>query len=553
MAIDIVHLQEGVEYSQGELAELISSVPSGKRPMPEFIEAWAGAMNESLKSREDGFGPVKTKGTGLSRTYQFNYVGLYNFVDKEGAEICAYFAPKFLKAKDSETPSERLKRLKTGREQVLLAIDRYFRESVELWSQESESEESHLSLLGLAVQVLRDYLENGLYVIHRHELETNGNGEIDWDATIDRCDPFFSDGKPVYVDCLTASALPDEDHYITRLHKCLISIWGRKFEELGLSSVLRVNVPMLSEDELTDAFGEKDCILAEIRKELSVQFVTKSRRTLQLMAALVEGSLRDEALAFDQLSFGMTHAEHLWERAVKTVFGNQMDRTPKSLGLLDGEHQQDVQLSEFIHPPKWKPHQTNASQGLDEFTPQENEDEAEGARLRPDFIAVEKSFGENPGTLAILDAKYYLPVFDKNNSKIRNCPGVGDIDKQFLYQFAYAKLCEKNNLKILNAFVFPFFEKVLEDKVRPFATISMDLFSSLIDCSPEKQWLSPTIMAFEVDGIALLSAYADGRSLPHKANEQMNNSCSPLFPIIETWKIMCPQRNSLEQETQVLQ
>lgn len=512
MSIRLVYLREETSYGVETFRKDVSA------SMGESSEAESGETNldwldddflARLKKSMDNGLADKDETTVVKKTndgYSFRFVGLYDYVDNgeegTGRNLTFFFMPKFVSRSQLQDPSVR--------DVVLQAIDRYPGNRSQIDDQTEETEEQKESLLELAVRLLRDYLENGVYTVQRRELEHNGQGEIDWETTIDQYQPVFlkKDGKarPVYMDYATELAWSDEDHYITRLHQCLVTTWGRKLEELGLSSVLRVNVPLLSEEEL-DWFGEPDYQIAQIDKELKVQFVTKSRHTLSLMKDLIRATAENKAANLQSLSFGMNGAAQLWETAIKDVFGDQMEKKPIQFPL-NCKTKGNTKLKDFIEPPKW----TEAGVQYDE-----DDDPASGSRLRPDFIAIDK----DSKRLVILDAKYYLPKFDslKEKKVVRDCPGVGDIDKQFLYQLSFSELCRDNNLQVLNAFVFPgdsagSTERDL--KACKFATVTEELFSWILDnlCKVPTNYLSKEIVAFKVDGMALFKAYAEGRTYP---------------------------------------
>ena len=535
---DVDTFQKDVSASMGESSDAESGETNLDWLDGDFLTRLKKSMDTGLADKDETIVVKKTKDG-----YSFRFIGLYDYVDeKTGINLTFFFLPKFVgesawkdwEEKDGSKRDAIRKNRDAIRDTVLQAIDRRNRELSKSDNQTEETEERRESLLERAVRVLRDYLENGVYTVQRRELEHNGQGEIDWETTIDQYQPAFlkKDGKarPVYMDYATELAWSDEDHYITRLHQCLVTMWGRKLEELGLSSVLRVNVPLLSEEEL-DWFGEPDYQIAQIDKELKVQFVTKSRHTLSLMKDLIRETAENKAADREALSFGTNGVAQLWEAAVKGVFGDQMDKKPGDLGLLCNDERTVKALKKFIEPPKWTKHgqQADAEQN-------EEEEGASGSRLLPDFIAVVRDADEEKksdprGSLVILDAKYYLPEFGANGNTISNCPGVGDIDKQFLYQLAFADLCKDNNLKVCNAFVFPNKgdEQVAEGKpVGNFATIKVPLFGWILDNLSQgyKQYLSENILAVQVDGMALFRAYAEVRPLdPSKSTR--------LDPILE--------------------
>ena len=428
----LVYLQELRDYTVEDIKSRVQG-QSSVEGMPidkGFCDRLRDAMN-------DDFDATVVRGT--NGKYTFDYVGLYDYVDEEktGKNVTFFFLPKFL---DWDKIEKR--ELAGKRDIVLKAIDRYNKEKAPLTDQVEMAERKREGLLELAVRMLRDYLENGVYVIERRELELNGQGEIDWNATIETFQPMIKKGRPYYMEVLTEQAFSDEDHYITRLHKCLVTVWGRKLEELGLASVLRVNVPMLSEAEL-DHFGDADCQIARIDRELGVQFVTKKRETLLLMKELIQRSTEREKAHTENLSFGMTKAEHLWEAACASVLGSELDEQLSKFGLNADEGKTFKDLMPHV---QW----TNILSKNQSFE----------SRWRLDFIRTypPHKAGEKVEKLVILDAKYYMVGWENKDGKwsIYGQPGIGDIAKQMFYQLAVADLREANrDLTFVNAFLFP--------------------------------------------------------------------------------------------------
>ena len=71
-----------------------------------------------------------------------------------------------------------------------------------------------------------------------------------------------------------------------------------------------------------------------------------------------------------------------------------------------------------------------------------------------------------------MDAKYYdISLYPKLSGQ----PGVGDINKQYLYQLAYQDFIVSNNLTPLNMFLCPS-EK---DESKVIGEVEMPIFSSL--------------------------------------------------------------------------
>ena len=468
----LIYLKEGRHYTAEGLAAYVQNRLTDSSTKTEsndglskfdpssFDKSFFENLPKSINTEFD-----KAVVKGKNGIFAFHYVGLYDYVDETGKNLTFFFLPKFLNVKDGDevgeddeakddeiwdcTNKENIKGWENcckefetnGRDILIQAIDRYTKEDSRIVDQVEVSEKKRESILELAVRFLRDYLEKGLYIVQRRELELNGQGEIDWQTTIDEFQPFIKKGRPYYMDVKTEQAYSDEDHYITRLQKCLVTTWGRKLEGLGLSSVLRVNVPMLSEDEL-DQLGDENSQIAQINRELNVQFVTKSRETLALMKELIQRSAENKAANYESLSFGMTGVHALWEKACAEVLGSELDmRICDDCGLTWDE---GVKFKDYMPCPIWS--ELGNRWKCD----------ADGWKL--DFIRTWPTDGQGKKKLVILDAKYYCACWSGKDDKrtIKGQPGIADIAKQMFYQMAFQELLNKNpDVAIVNAFLFP--------------------------------------------------------------------------------------------------
>lgn len=476
----LIYLKEGRHYTVQGLATYVQNLKDSssttesneggsKLDATSFDERFFERLQESINKEFD-----KSVVKGKNGVLVFHYVGLYDYVDEEtGKNLTFFFLPKFLDIEEGDETGEdeQVKDDKGwnskdntllgswkaccdefetfGRDILIQAIDRYSKDDVEIVDQVETSEKSHKGILELAVRFLRDYLEKGLYIVQQHELELNGQGEIDWQTTIDEFQPFIKKGRPYYMDVKTEQAYSDEDHYITRLQKCLVTTWGRKLEGLGLSSVLRVNVPMLSEDEL-DQLGDENFQIAQINRELNVQFVTKSRETLTLMKELIQRSAENKAAKYESLSFGMTGVHALWERACAEVLRTELDQEICKCGFENV--QPGVTFSGYMPRVFWT-RLTDRQEGDDKGF---NEDKKAGWRL--DFIRTWRE-DNKVKKLVILDAKYYCVQWD--NNKVSGQPGTQDIAKQMFYQMAFYSLIARKD--IVNAFLLPKLEMQKEN------------------------------------------------------------------------------------------
>lgn len=473
----LVYLKEQRPYSVEELVattrrQLANRQQGFAADQPDWVnEAFVRRFADKMAKAR----PSSVKWRQGTDVCVFHYIGLFDFVDEaknDGSRrnVTYYFAPKFIDVQPRDIrPGEIMgnleddaSRLAKGRDAVLLSIDRWNREESCLGCQTEHDDRLRESLLELAVRFLRDYLEKGLYVIRRHELEHNGRGEINWEVTVPGCQPFIDKEDPYYMDYETDQTVSDEDDYITRLQKCLVTVWGRKLEDLDLAVVLRVNVPALSEEELS-RFGDADFQVSQIMKELGAQFVTRSRETLLLMKSLIEGMSETQTIDYESLSFGMTGAEHLWEAACAKVFGSELDEKIVDCGLehLPAGVENQATFRSYMPRVRWI-RQVGLAGHLDEAEGRDDDpDSALAKSWRLDFLKTCRDAQGRVCRLVIFDAKYYYASWSEAGNRIERQPGTPDVAKQIFYEMTFWDLIEANpmegghRISFLNAFLIP--------------------------------------------------------------------------------------------------
>ena len=113
---------------------------------------------------------------------------------------------------------------------------------------------------------------------------------------------------------------------------------------------------------------------------------------------------------------GMKNVHSLWEKAIKEVFGDQLDMKISDIkGLTPEDSKKDKTLMEYIDPPKWMG--KTGQDGALEITKK-----GKVGQLEPDFVAIEKYENSEQKYMVILDAKYYVPDFSKDGKTITGQP-----------------------------------------------------------------------------------------------------------------------------------
>ncbi|MDM0451027.1 LlaJI family restriction endonuclease [Clostridium perfringens] len=358
---------------------------------------------------------------------KFNYVGLILVKN-----IPIFVKPKYSVSNNKDTELELLKNI------IKLLNDFSEREKLDssnIDSIEFESEIEENNLISIINFLLEDYIENGLYKNEVNSYELNGDGDIDWDKTIDEVDPLVINNQWVYTDLITKNSIIDTDRFITMLHAKIINQCMELLNKTGLNNILKYNIEAI--EKCIDNIEDKDYIFYEIDKEITVQFSDRKRRVLKAIKSYLEQKSGTEEN--DLLLYGTRNFKWIWEVICGYIFDNEF--------IKDGS------LSKYekygIESPEWTIY-GDGIVSLDESTILKEKKN----RLTPDILKVTEYNGQK--YLLILDAKYYNVIVEKG--KIKGNPGIEDITKQYLYHSVLSNYMNREGIdenNVINAFLFP--------------------------------------------------------------------------------------------------
>lgn len=360
--------------------------------------------------------------------YVFDYVGV---VLLEGYVFKCY--PKYIISTDE--PKDELK-------QVLKVIKKYNASEQLVHLFNGEDDNKIFNRLAVSLHLLEEYFLYGLYTNQNEIIETNGDGEILWDKTINETFAIIQNNRPYYIELQTQSVVDNDLDYFKRLHECVLSECSRELGNVGLLDLFDI-----SEVELTDAtidnFGATDYILYRLQLEIQTQYVTRKQNLLKTIYTYIANDKTNrEDISFSL--YGTNSFNLVWEKVCSENFGSVRDKAIIELPLNGAPEYENVKsntLGSIIDRPHW--HRNNP------------EMDAKADPLKPDLICVypvdkdkkEYCFG-------IYDAKYYCIEFNKNT--ITGQPGVGDVTKQYLYHLAYDDFIVKQGYKyVQNMFFCP--------------------------------------------------------------------------------------------------
>lgn len=368
--------------------------------------------------------------------FKFEFVGVIVIGDNV---LCCY--PKYIKNENYDYNHFK---------QVLNVLKKFNKMNNNLFYQNEELSDSSLSLLSLMLFFIEDYYENDVYRKDREIFKVNGNGEIDWNRTINYTYPIIQNGKPYYTELQTRNKLNDLTNYFRLLHECIITECSQYLESKNLLELFNLNTVNLSEKSLHD-FGDDNFIKEKLEKELSVEFNTHNRIILNAMISYIDkvNSTRNKILTL----YGTNKYWVVWEKMCSKILKNNLEDTAGYLfgNNLNDKNIKEKQLKNIVDFPKMCLDGKNKNL----------------SKLEPDLIIITEK-----NELYILDAKYRM----LNSNTLDDHLKLYDVNKQFLYQLAYSKLICSENIKIIkNALLFP----TDSDNVKNRGVINYQMFEDI--------------------------------------------------------------------------
>lgn len=371
-------------------------------------------------------------GNSTDAEYVFDFVGVV-MVD----EYVFKCYPKYILS--TTEPMQQLK-------QVLKVIKKYNDKEQVVYLYNGEDDSRIFNRLAVSLHLLEDYFQYGVYTNQHEVIETNGEGEILWDKTINETFALLKNNYPYYVELQTQSLVDNEMDYIRRLHECVLSQCSAELKEAGLLDLFDIAEVELTNAQLDD-FGDVDYIKYCLEREIQIQFITRKQTLLKtLYTYIANDKVNQEGIKY---SLYGTNSFHLvWEKVCAENFGNVLDKKISSLPLgvvSEYESKKDESLRSLLDKPVW--HRNNPI-AVDDKTD----------TLRPDLICVYPCNDQMDYCFGIYDAKYYCIDFEyqKNEWKVKGQPGVGDVTKQYLYQLAYDDFIVKQGYRyVQNMFLCP--------------------------------------------------------------------------------------------------
>ena len=152
--------------------------------------------------------------------YIFTFVGI---MIVSGIVLKCY--PKYIFK--NETPLLQLK-------QILKVIEKQNKKEQFIKFHNESLENSSYNLLETILYLYNDYNEYGIYTTTQDIFEVNGNGEINWDKTINETFTLISNNKPFYPELITRKKIDDDNDYFKILHEVILTQCSKQLKKTGL-------------------------------------------------------------------------------------------------------------------------------------------------------------------------------------------------------------------------------------------------------------------------------------------------------------------------------
>lgn len=211
--------------------------------------------------------------------YIFDYVGV---VVIEGQVFKCY--PKYIKS--TEHLFENLK-------QVLKVIKKYNASEQLIYLFNGEDDSKIFNRLAVSIHLLETYYADGLYTNQKEIIETNGEGEILWDKTINETFAIIQNNKPYYVELQTKNTIDNDYDYFRRLHECVLTQCSRELSDAGLLELFELTEVELTQEEMSD-FGDASYILYRLQSEIQTQYITRKQNLLKTIYTYIANEKTDK-------------------------------------------------------------------------------------------------------------------------------------------------------------------------------------------------------------------------------------------------------------------
>lgn len=294
------------------------------------------------------------------------------------------------------------------------------------------SGEGHKFPIKIAIWLLIDYENNGIFNEYIHNYKVDKTGNINWSRTIKTQIPCSSNSNFIYSDFIVRKKNKDINNQVIQIHKAIIE---NCINNIGWL------YPHINIDRGNKLPFSKNICINILKKEFTISNLDSKKQLLNNMIKFLM-CIGDDIDNFKIAEYKTEYFMNIWEDMLNVVFGNE-------------------NADNYYPNAKWNiigKESINASS------------------LRPDVILREGN------KVYVLDAKYYK--FGVTNN-VLDLPQSSDITKQMLYSSYIVSNKQLYGVDIAyDAFLIPYNGKGKEVfKLVGNATVDIDKFKdNKVDC-----------------------------------------------------------------------
>lgn len=308
--------------------------------------------------------------------------------------------------------------------------------------------------ISVAECLLKDYVQNGKYIFTELLECLDGNGPVNWMATINKFSPLIQNNKIIYTDFIHNSEAENNQSYIYVAYvNAIVSAYKLFGEILGFSYI---DTPDIDACDFNETQAVK-----YLKSYLSQMYDGRGYMVIKALCAWYE--LKSE---FRVDYCGTNCFDRVWEIVCQKVFCNNEELWQGKMLL-----------------PRWTIASTEGD--LTSYM------KSDAFTLLPDITCI---FDCN---FLILDAKYYTPKF-LDTHKCDGVPATSDVTKQINY-YEQLKRYYGDTYNYLNAFLIPLFANDKNWLLQYIGYIKMEHANDLINRIDNGDYSVPTENIDETD------------------------------------------------------
>lgn len=165
-----------------------------------------------------------------------------------------------------------------------------------------------------AVNIVCDYITNGLIITHITEEKRTTTGKMDLRRTIQRVVPSYINGDLIYDEYITRTKRIEEDSFVANVQANIINHFIENGGEILFGAKLKVPTKTIRLDKT---------VISKLRRELNQTYNSRNQTVIRWMIEYIQGlSVSSDSDKDGKWNYAII-ASTLWENMILSVYGNQ--------------------------------------------------------------------------------------------------------------------------------------------------------------------------------------------------------------------------------------